>query len=112
MKLYERSALPFGCAFKSDELCHCGRNVKNACGAEIDGREIFAVEQDRDRHVFRQIRAVRTAVSAMVGGYAGKITGGTWHYAVHVFVGEAEIKLGLKFTAKNLRGIVDYTVAI
>ena len=55
---------------------------------------------------------VSAAVAAMVGGYAGKITGGTWHYAVHVYVGEAEIKLGLKFTAKNLKGIVDYTVTI
>ena len=51
-------------------------------------------------------------IKCKVDESTGKITGGTWHYAVHVFVGEAEIKLGLKFTAKNLRGIVDYTVAI
>ena len=42
----------------------------------------------------------------------GKIIGGIWHYAVHVYVGEAEVKLGLKFTVKNLKGIVDYTVTI
>lgn len=51
-------------------------------------------------------------IKCKVDESTGKITGGTWHYAVHVYVGEAEIKLGLKFTAKNLRGIVDYTVAI
>ena len=51
-------------------------------------------------------------IKCKVDESTGKITGGTWHYAVHVFVGEAEIKLGLKFTAKNLKGIVDYTVTI
>ena len=51
-------------------------------------------------------------IKCKVDEKTGKITGGTWHYAVHVFVGEAEIKLGLKFPAKNLRGVVDYTVAI
>ena len=54
-----------------------------------------------------------TAYSIMqILASTGKITGGTWHYAVHVYVGEAEIKLGIKFTAKNLKGIVDYTVTI
>lgn len=42
----------------------------------------------------------------------GKITHGTWHYKVNVTVGNAEIKLGLKFTAKNLKACIDYTVAI
>lgn len=42
----------------------------------------------------------------------GKITHGTWHYKVNVAVGNAEIKLGLKFTAKNLKACIDYTVAI
>lgn len=42
----------------------------------------------------------------------GKIIGGTWHYAVHVFVGDAAIKLAIKFDAKNLKGVVDYTVSI
>lgn len=51
-------------------------------------------------------------IKCKVDEKTGKITGGTWHYAVHVFVGEAEIKLGMKFPAKNLRGIVDYTVTI
>ena len=51
-------------------------------------------------------------IKCKVDEKTGKITGGTWHYAVHVYVGEAEIKLGLKFTAKNLKGIVDYTVTI
>ena len=51
-------------------------------------------------------------IKCKVDEKTGKITGGTWHYAVHVYVGEAEIKLGIKFTAKNLKGIVDYTVTI
>ena len=42
----------------------------------------------------------------------GKITHGTWHYKVNVTIGNAEIKLGLKFTAKNLKACIDYTVAI
>ena len=51
-------------------------------------------------------------IKCKVDEKTGKITGGTWHYAVHIYVGEAEIKLGIKFTAKNLKGIVDYTVTI
>jgi len=42
----------------------------------------------------------------------GKITHGTWHYKVNVTVGNAEIKLGMKFTAKNLKACIDYTVVI
>lgn len=42
----------------------------------------------------------------------GKITHGTWHYKVKVTVGNAEVKLGIKFTAKNLNACVDYTVVI
>lgn len=42
----------------------------------------------------------------------GKITHGTWHYKVNVTIGNAEIKLGIKFTAKNLKACIDYTVAI
>ena len=48
------------------------------------------MEQDRDRHVFRQIRAVRTAVSAMVGGYDGDIVigkrSGDLTYCFHAVV--------------------------
>ena len=51
-------------------------------------------------------------IKCRIDNSTGKIIGGTWHYAVHVYVGEAEVKLGLKFTAKNLKGIVDYTVTI
>lgn len=42
----------------------------------------------------------------------GKITSGTWHYKANLTVENAEIKLGLKFTAKNLKACVDYTVVI
>lgn len=42
----------------------------------------------------------------------GKITHGTWHYKVNVTIGNAEIKLGLKFTAKNLKACIDYSVVI
>ena len=51
-------------------------------------------------------------IKCRIDNSTGKIIGGTWHYAVHVYVGEAEVKLGLKFTVKNLKGIVDYTVTI
>ena len=51
-------------------------------------------------------------IKCRIDNSTGKIIAGTWHYAVHVYVGEAEVKLGLKFTAKNLKGIVDYTVTI
>lgn len=51
-------------------------------------------------------------VKATVNQASGKITKGTWHYKVNIFVGDAEIKLGLKFNAKNLKGLIDYTVAI
>ena len=51
-------------------------------------------------------------IKCRIDNSTGKIIGGTWHYAVHVYVGEAEVKLGLKFTIKNLKGIVDYTVTI
>ena len=51
-------------------------------------------------------------IKCRIDNSTGKIIGGTWHYAVHVYVGEAGVKLGLKFTVKNLKGIVDYTVTI
>ena len=51
-------------------------------------------------------------IKCRIDNSTGKIIGGIWHYAVHVYVGEAEVKLGLKFTVKNLKGIVDYTVTI
>ena len=51
-------------------------------------------------------------IKCQIDNSTGKIIGGTWHYAVHVYVGEAEVKLWLNFTAKNLKGIVDYTVTI
>ena len=51
-------------------------------------------------------------IKCRIDNNTGKIVGGTWHYAVHAFVGEADVKLGLRFTAKNLRGVVDYTVTI
>lgn len=79
-------------------------NINNALeslGAELySGRETFTLTY-KDAYI-----------KCKVDENTGKITGGTWHYAVHILVVDAEIKLGIKFNAKNLRGIVDYTVAI
>lgn len=51
-------------------------------------------------------------IKCVVDDASGKIVSGTWHYAVHVFVGEAEAKLGVKANLKNLQGVIDYTVTI
>lgn len=51
-------------------------------------------------------------IKATVNQESGKITTGTWHYKVNIHIGDASIKLGLKFNAKNLKGVIDYTVAI
>ena len=42
----------------------------------------------------------------------GKIIGGTWHYLVKIFVGNAKGKLGISITLKNLKAAVDYKVVI
>ncbi|MCR5522337.1 MAG: hypothetical protein K6F64_01690, partial [Clostridia bacterium] len=42
----------------------------------------------------------------------GKITGGTWHYKVNIFVGDAKAKLGISANLKNLKAAVDYKVVI
>lgn len=79
-------------------------NINNAIeslGAELySGRETI------------KLTYTNAYIKCKVDENTGKIIGGDWHYSVKIFVGEAEIKLGLKFTAKNLRGCVDYTVHI
>lgn len=79
-------------------------NINNAIeslGAELySGRETI------------QLTYTNAYIKCKVDENTGKIIGGDWHYSVKIFVGNAEIKLGLKFTAKNLRGCVDYTVHI
>lgn len=42
----------------------------------------------------------------------GKIVGGTWHYLVKIFVGNAKGKLGISITLKNIKAAVDYKVVI
>lgn len=42
----------------------------------------------------------------------GMVTGGTWHYLVKIFIGDAKAKLGISANLKNLKAAVDYTVAI
>ncbi len=42
----------------------------------------------------------------------GKIIGGTWHYLVKIFVGNAKGKLGISITLKNIKAAVDYKVVI
>lgn len=79
-------------------------NINNAIeslGAELySGRETI------------QLTYTNAYIKCKVDENTGKIIGGDWHYSVKIYVGNAEIKLGLKFTAKNLRGCVDYTVHI
>ena len=42
----------------------------------------------------------------------GKIVGGTWHYLVKIFVGDAKGKLGISLNLKNISAAVDYKVVI
>lgn len=42
----------------------------------------------------------------------GKITSGTWHHMVDIFIGEAKAKLGITATLKNFKGQVDFTVTL
>ena len=51
-------------------------------------------------------------VTVKVDEETGKIIGGTWHYLVNIFIGEAKAKLGISLTLKNFKGQIDYTVAI
>ena len=51
-------------------------------------------------------------IKCTVNEKTGTITGGTWHYKVKVFVGAAELKLGIKINVKNLKAVIDYTVVI
>ena len=51
-------------------------------------------------------------IKCTVNESTGKITGGTWHYTVNVFVGDAKAKLGITASLKNLKAAVDYTVTI
>ncbi len=79
-------------------------NINNAIeslGAELySGRETI------------QLTYTNAYIKCKIDENTGKIIGGDWHYSVKIYVGNAEIKLALKFTAKNLRGCVDYTVHI
>lgn len=51
-------------------------------------------------------------IKCIVDDASGKIVSGTWHYAVHALVGDAEVKLGVKANIKNLKGVINYTVTI
>lgn len=51
-------------------------------------------------------------IKCTINENTGKITGGTWHYLVNIFVGDAKAKLGISANLKNLKAAVDYTVAI
>lgn len=51
-------------------------------------------------------------ITVKVDEATGKIIGGTWHYLVNIFVGEAKVKLGISANLKNFKGQIDYTVAI
>lgn len=51
-------------------------------------------------------------ITVKVDEATGKIIGGTWHYLVNIFIGEAKVKLGISANLKNFKGQIDYTVAI
>ena len=51
-------------------------------------------------------------IKCTINESTGMITGGTWHYLVKIFVGDAKAKLGISANLKNLKAAVDYTVAI
>ncbi len=49
-------------------------------------------------------------IKANINQKTGMVTGGKWHYNVNIYVKDADIKLGLEFTAKNLKAVLDYSV--
>lgn len=51
-------------------------------------------------------------IKCTVDEETGRITGGTWHYKVNVSIANAELKLGVKISVKNLKACIDYTVSI
>ncbi len=51
-------------------------------------------------------------ITVKVNEESGKIIGGTWHYLVNIFIGDAKAKLGISLNLKNFKGQIDYTVAI
>lgn len=53
-----------------------------------------------------------STIKCTINEKTGKITGGTWFYSVNILVGDAKAKLGISANLKNLKAIVDYTVAI
>ncbi len=50
------------------------------------------------------------SIKATINDSTGMITGGRWHYIVQINISDADIKLVLEFTAKNLNAAVDFTV--
>lgn len=51
-------------------------------------------------------------INCVIDDASGKVVSGVWRYSVHIFVGDAQAKLGLKANLKNIKGVVDYTVTI
>lgn len=51
-------------------------------------------------------------ITATIDEDTGMITGGTWHYKVNINISAIEVKLGVKISAKNLKGIIDWTITI
>ncbi len=51
-------------------------------------------------------------IKCTINESTGMVTGGTWHYLVKIFVGDAKAKLGISANLKNLKAAVDYTVSI
>ena len=71
----------------------------NELGAELySGRETVRLTYDN------------AYIKATINPESGLITGGNWHYNVNIYVGDAQIKLGIKFNAKNLKGIIDWNI--
>lgn len=51
-------------------------------------------------------------IKCKVDEKTGKITGGEWHYLVHVYVGDAKAKLGISAHLEKLQADINYTVTI
>ena len=51
-------------------------------------------------------------ITATIDENTGMITGGTWHYKVNIDISYIQLKLGVKITANNLKGIIDWTIKI
>ncbi|MCR5150379.1 MAG: hypothetical protein K6B52_04040 [Clostridiales bacterium] len=57
-----------------------------------------------------KLRYDNASITAKINQESGKITSGNWHYKVNINVVDAQIKMVVKFIAKNLKGVIDWNI--